>query len=82
MKSGIKACPVFDYNQLKDENQHISKYVLDKFCIDMTDTILYDAEDAESRDDNVDYRTFRSHPLVRVGDGKYLIYSLHLLLKR
>lgn len=79
MKSGIKACPVFDYNQLKDENQLISKSVLDKFCIDMTDTIPYDAE---SRDDNVDYRTFRSHPLVRVGDGKYLIYSLHLLLKR
>lgn len=82
MKSGVKACPVFDYNQLKDEDQLISKSVLDKFCIDITDTIPYDAEDAESRDDNVDYRTFRSHPLVKVDDGKYLIYSLHLLLER
>ena len=82
MKSGIKACPVFEYNQLKDENQLISKSVLDKFRIDMTDTIPYNAEDAESRDDNVYYRTFRSHPLVRVGDDKYLIYGLHLLLER
>lgn len=81
-KSGVKACPVFDYNQLKDENHLISKPVLDNLCIDITATIPYDAEDAESRDNNVDYRTFRSHPLVRVDDGKYLIYSLHLLLER
>ncbi|QFQ12195.1 hypothetical protein C7Y71_003690 [Pseudoprevotella muciniphila] len=82
LKSGVKACPVFDYNQLKDEHHLISKPVLDNLCIDITATIPYDAEDAESRDNNVDYRNFRSHPLVRVDDGKYLIYSLHLLLER
>lgn len=82
LKSGVKACPIFDYNQLKDEDHLISKSVLDNLCIDITATIPYDAEDAESRDNNVDYRTFRSHPLVRIEDGKYLIYSLHLLLER
>ena len=82
LKSGVKACPIFDYNQLKDEDHLISKSVLDNLCIDITATIPYDAEDAESRDNNVDYRTFRSHPLVRVDSGKYLIYSLHLLLER
>ena len=81
-KSGVKACPLFDYYKLKDEDHLISKTVLDKFSIDITETIAYNAEDAESRDDNVDYRTFRSHPLVRVNDGQYLIYSLHLLLER
>ena len=74
LKSGVKACPIFDYNQLKDEDHLISKSVLDNLCIDITATIPYDAEDAESRDNNVDYRTFRSHPLVRVDSGKYLIY--------
>ena len=82
LKSGVKACPIFDYNQLKDEDHLLSKSVLDNLCIDITATIPYDAEDAESRDNNVDYRTFRSHPLVRVDSGKYLIYSLHLLLER
>ena len=82
LKSGVKACPIFDYNQLKDEDHLISKSVLDNLCIDITATIPYDAEDTESRDDNVDYRTFRSHPLVRVGDGQYLIYSINLLLER
>lgn len=82
LKSGVKACPIFDYNQLKDEDHLISKSVLDNLCIDITATIPYDAEDVESRDNNVDYRTFRSHPLVRVDSGKYLIYSLHLLLER
>ena len=82
LKSGVKACPIFDYNQLKDEDHLISKSVLDNLCIDITATIPYDAEDAESRDNNVDYRIFRSHPLVRVDSGKYLIYSLHLLLER
>ena len=81
-KSGVKACPLFDYYKLKDEDHLISKTVLNKFSIDITETIAYNAEDAESRDDNVDYRTFRSHPLVRVNDGQYLIYSLHLLLER
>ena len=82
LKSGEKACPIFDYNHLKDEDHLISKSVLDNLCIDITSTIPYDAEETESRDDNVDYRTFRSHPLIRVDDGKYLIYSLHLLLER
>ena len=81
-KKKIKACPIFDYYSLKDEDFLISKNVLDNLSIDITETIAYNAEDAESRDDNVDYRTFRSRPLVRIKDGQYLIYSLHLLLER
>ena len=81
-KKKIKACPIFDYYSLKDEDSLISKNVLDNLSIDITETIAYNAEDAESRDDNVDYRTFRSRPLVRIKDGQYLIYSLHLLLER
>lgn len=81
-KTGIKACPIFDYYKLKDEDHLISKTVLDNLSIDITATIEYNAEDTESRDDNVDYRIFRSHPLVKVGNGQYLIYSLHLLLER
>lgn len=81
-KKRIKACPIFDYYGLKDEDSLISKNVLDNLSIDITETIAYNAEDAESRDDNVDYRTFRSRPLVRIKDGQYLIYSLHLLLER
>lgn len=81
-KRKIKACPIFDYYSLKDEDSLISKNVLDNLSIDITETIAYNAEDAESRDDNVDYRTFRSRPLVRIKEGQYLIYSLHLLLER
>lgn len=81
-KKKIKVCPIFDYYSLKDEDSLISKNVLDNLSIDITETIAYNAEDAESRDDNVDYRTFRSRPLVRIKDGQYLIYSLHLLLER
>lgn len=81
-KKKIKACPIFDYYSLKDEDSLISKNVLDNLSIDITETIAYNAEDAESRDDNVDYRTFRSRPLVRIKEGQYLIYSLHLLLER
>lgn len=81
-RKGKKVCPVFDYNRFKDENHLISKNVLDNLSIDITETIAYNAENAESRDDNVDYRTFRSHPLIRIKEGQYLIYSLHLLLER
>lgn len=81
-KKKIKVCPIFDYYSLKDDDSLISKNVLDNLSIDITETIAYNAEDAESRDDNVDYRTFRSRPLVRIKDGQYLIYSLHLLLER
>lgn len=81
-KKKIKACPILDYYSLKDEDSLISKNVLDNLSIDITETIAYNAEDAESRDDNVDYRTFRSRPLVRIKEGQYLIYSLHLLLER
>lgn len=83
-KRSVKACPILDYYELKKNKEiRITKSVLDNLSIDIRETIAYDTEDIGSRDNNVDYRTFRSHPLVKMNDnGQYIIYSPHLLLER
>lgn len=44
--------------------------------------IPYINENNKNRDNNVDFRIFRSHPLVKISESEYFIYNLPLLCER
>lgn len=80
--SSKKSCQVLDTTILNDVDSCLSHSVLDFMSIGVNDYIPYDSEERKTREDNVDYRTFRSHPLVKIAEGKYLIYCMPILLER
>lgn len=78
-----KGCPLLDMDKLLNEGI-LSQSVIDKISIEINDSISYNhADDKENeREDNVDYRYFRSHPLIHISGHKYYIYSAQLLIER
>lgn len=78
-----KGCPMLDMDKLLNEGI-LSQSVIDKISMELNDSISYNhADDKENeRDDNVDYRYFRSHPLIHISGHKYYIYSAQLLIER
>jgi hypothetical protein len=77
-----KGCPMLNMETLSDEAGFIHRQVIEHISIDINDLIPYDNYDTENRDNNTDYRVFRSHPLVKVSNNEYIIYSLPLLCER
>lgn len=68
---------------LNIENQpYLSKTICDYISLDVNATYPYDSENTNDRESNIDYRMFRSHPLIKCDDGKYYLYSLPLLCER
>lgn len=76
-----KCCPILNYEDFK-ENCSISEVVLNYLSIDINCCIEYDTTKMGERDNNVDYRMFRAHPLVKIADGQYLIYNFQILVER
>lgn len=77
-KLKCKGCPHLD---VKD-NKLLSENVCDYLSLDINATYPYDSKEVNDRDCNIDYRVFRSHPLVKYDKGKYYIYNLPLLCER
>lgn len=77
-----RGCPIINIETLSDEAGFIHRQVIEHIAIDINDVIPYDSDDTENKDNNIDYRVFRSHPLVKVSNNEYIIYSLPLLCER
>jgi hypothetical protein len=65
-----------------DPDNIITKSVLDFMSIDINDYVPFDNKEDESRIDNVDYRIFRSKPLIKTSYNTYIIYNSQLLFER
>lgn len=76
-----KGCPILDLDLLKDETGFLDKKLTKALSISVNDYFPYD-EDGANGDANVDFRQFRSKPLIHLGDNKYIIYSFPLLCER
>lgn len=77
---GEKGCPVLDVDKINDDNI-LSQNVIDKISMDINAYIPYKSTDAK-RDDNVDYRYFRAHPLIHIKDNQYYLYNAQLIIER
>ena len=80
-KDNINGCPILDLDLLKDETGFLNKKLTKALSISVDDYFPYDEADSKEPV-NVDYRQFRSKPLINIGDNKYIIYSLPLLCER
>lgn len=81
-KKQEKGCPVIDLNRLQDVDGTLNVPVLDFLSINLNEHISYRNAEIKSRDGNVDYRIFRSRPLIKISDKKYIIYSFPILVER
>lgn len=73
-----KGCPLL----VVEDNELLSENVCDYLSLDINATYPYDSKEVNDRDCNIDYRIFRSHPLIKYDKGKYYIYNLPLLCER
>ncbi|WP_311354569.1 hypothetical protein [Alloprevotella tannerae] len=81
-KKQEKGCPVIDLNRLQDVDGTLNIPVLDFLSINLNEHISYSNTEIKSRDNNVDYRIFRSRPLIKIDDNKYIIYCFPILVER
>lgn len=81
-KKQEKGCPVIDLNRLQDVDGMLNIPVLDFLSINLNEYISYSNTEIKSRDINVDYRIFRSRPLIKISDKKYIIYCFPILVER
>ena len=71
-----------DFNRIQIQDGLFHQHIADILALDIDEVIPYSNEDNDRREDNVDYRTFRAKPLIRVSDKTYYVYNLQLLLER
>lgn len=81
-KENLKGCPILYLDKIKDETGFLHKEVCDYLSIDISKEISYSSKDDYNRNNNVDYREFRAHPLIKVAKNEYIIYNLQLLCER
>ena len=77
-----KGCPILDLNRLQDVDDTLNIAVLDFLSINLNEHIPYNNTKIKNRDNNVDYRVFRSRPLIKIDDNKYIIYCFPILVER
>lgn len=76
-----RVCPILDLSAIDDLAGFLHENICDYLSLDIKRNISYGEID-NSRENNVDYREFRSHPLVKISDHTYIIYNLPLLCER
>lgn len=81
-KENLKGCPILYLDKIKDETGFLHKEVCDYLSIDISKEISYSSKDDYNRNNNVDYREFRAHPLIKVAENEYIIYNLQILCER
>ena len=81
-KKQEKGCPVIDLNSIQDVDGTLSIPVLDFLSINLNEHIPYSNIEIKNRDNNVDYRVFRSRHLIKIDDNKYIIYCFPILVER
>lgn len=73
---------LLDFNKIPIQKGLFYPQIADKLAIDINEVIPYSNKDTDQRDDNIDYRTFRAKPLIRVSNNTYYVYNLQLLIER
>lgn len=81
-KEKSRSCPRLDLNSISDHSGFLHKEVCEYLSLGVNKYVPYSNVADIARDGNVDYREFRSHPLVKIDDQKYIIYNLPLLIER
>jgi len=78
LKKREKGCHILDASEYDDNIKSVFQYL--SFSIDAV--IPKKTEDKSDRNDNVDYRFFRAHPLIELEREKYQLFSFPILLER
>lgn len=73
---------MLDFNKTPIQKGLFYPQIADKLAIDINEVIPYSSKDTNRRDDNIDYRTFRAKPLIRVSNNTYYVYNLQLIIER
>lgn len=77
--------PIIKLSRINDQTGFFSPALLDSLSIDEDAYIPYydEMDNPNDRDYNVDYRTFRSKPIVKFKDGSgYVVINIQLLCER
>ena len=73
---------MLDFNKTPIQKGLFYPQIADKLAIDINEVIPYSSKDTNQRDDNIDYRTFRAKPLIRVSNNTYYVYNLQFIIER
>ena len=75
--------PILDPSKIQDETGIFSATLIDALSIDEDEYIPFNEDDAENREQNVDYRVFRARPFIKLKNDKgYLVTNIELLCER
>lgn len=77
-----KGCWMLDFNKTHIQKGLFYPQIADKLAIDINEVIPYSNKNTNQRDDNIDYRTFRAKPLIRVSNNIYYVYNLQFIIER
>lgn len=77
-KNHPKGCPFLDLDVSVDKNNLLSVAVIKYLAIQWDEVISMDSAVGD-RNNNIDYRVFRSHPLIKLSDGHYVIFNRQIL---
>lgn len=84
--NNLKGVPIINTEQIskRDKTGYFSPILIEKLSINENEFIPYDESgNAYQRDNNVDYRIFRSKPFVKLENGSgYVIINTQLLCER
>ena len=84
--NNLKGIPIINTEQIskRDKTGYFSPILIEKLSINENEFIPYDENgNAYQRDNNVDYRIFRSKPFVKLENGSgYVIINTQLLCER
>lgn len=83
IKEKANGLPIITSDWIKLNQSFLSKSLIDNLYIDEDEYIPYNDEDVTKRERNVDYRRFRSKPLVKLKDGSgYVVINNQLICER
>ena len=75
--------PIITIDRIEINKKFISFSLIDNLSIDEDEYIPYNDDDASKRELNIDYRRFRSKPLVKLKDGSgYVVINNQLVCER
>ena len=84
--NNLKGLPVINVEQIskRDQTGYFSPTLIENLSIDENEFIPYNENgNAYQRDNNIDYRIFRSKPFVKLENGSgYVIMNIQLLCER
>lgn len=83
IKEKANGLPLITSEWIEQNKRFLSQSLIDNLYIDEDEYIPYNDEDAAKKELNIDYRRFRSQPLVKLKDGSgYVVINNQLICER